>query len=65
MGWKKWIFYFENANLKVILNHLGRWYDIEVIFEKGNYDRKFEGEIEKKLNFKQVLKILEENKVNF
>ncbi|MNG32672.1 hypothetical protein D3C84_1187430 [compost metagenome] len=65
MGWKKGVFYFENASLKVVLDQLSRWYDVDVVFEKGVDNRKFEGEIERSLNLSQVLKILEKNKVHF
>jgi transmembrane sensor len=65
MGWKNGVFYFENASLKVVLDQLSRWYDVDVVFEKGVYNRKFEGEIERSLNLSQVLKILEKNKVHF
>ncbi|SHM41513.1 FecR family protein [Flavobacterium saccharophilum] len=65
MGWKNGVFYFENASLKVVLDQLSRWYDVDVVLEKGVDNRKFEGEIERSLNLSQVLKILEKNKVHF
>lgn len=65
LGWKNGVFYFENASLKIVLDQLSRWYDVDVVFEKGVGDRKFEGEIERSLNLSQVLKILEKNKVHF
>ena len=65
MGWKNGVFYFENASLKVVLDQLSRWYDVDVVLEKGVDNRKFEGEIERSLNLAQVLKILEKNEVHF
>jgi transmembrane sensor len=65
MGWKNGVFYFENASLKVVLEQISRWYDVDVVFEKRVDSRKFEGEIERSLNLSQVLKILEKNKVHF
>ncbi|HJY12522.1 MAG TPA: FecR domain-containing protein [Flavobacterium sp.] len=65
LGWKNGFFYFENASLKVVLDQISRWYDVDVVFEKRVDNRKFEGEIERSLNLSQVLKILEKNKVHF
>nr|WP_314898452.1 FecR domain-containing protein [uncultured Flavobacterium sp.] len=65
MGWKNGVFYFENASLQTVLRQLSRWYDVDVVFEKGIPERTFEGEIQKNLQLSQVLKILEKNKVHF
>jgi ferric-dicitrate binding protein FerR (iron transport regulator) len=65
MGWKNGVFYFENANLQTVLRQLSRWYDVDVVFEKGMPTRNFEGEIQRNLQLSQVLKILEKNKVHF
>ena len=65
MGWKNGVFYFENANLQTVLRQLSRWYDVDVVFEKGMSTRTFEGEIQRNLQLSQVLKILEKNKVHF
>lgn len=65
MGWKNGVFYFENANLQTVLREISRWYDVDVVFEKGIPVRTFEGEIQRNLKLSQVLKILEKNKVHF
>jgi transmembrane sensor len=65
MGWKNGAFYFENASLQMVLRQLSRWYDVDVVFEKGVDPRTFEGEIQRDLQLSQVLKILEKNKVHF
>lgn len=65
MAWKNGLFHFENASLETVLHQLSRWYDVDVVFEKGVVSRKFEGEIKRDLQLSQVLKILEENKVHF
>ena len=65
MGWKNGVFYFENANLQAVLRQVSRWYDVDVVFEKGVPTRTFEGEIQRNLQLSQVLKILEKNKVHF
>lgn len=65
MGWKNGLFYFENASLQMVLRQLSRWYDVDVVYEKGVPSRAFEGEIQRDLNLSQVLRILEKNKVHF
>lgn len=65
MGWKNGLFYFENANLQMVLRQLSRWYDVDVVYEKGVPARAFEGEIQRDLKLSQVLRILEKNKVHF
>ena len=65
MGWKNGVFYFENASLQKVLRQLSRWYDVDVVYEKGIPSRMFEGEIQRNLQLSQVLKILEKNKVHF
>lgn len=65
MGWKNGVFYFDNASLQTVLRQLSRWYDVDVVFEKGTPTRTFEGEIQRNLQLSQVLKILEKNKVHF
>jgi len=65
IGWKNGLFYFENANLQKVLRQLSRWYDVEVVYEKGVPSRSFEGEIQRDLNLSQVLRILEKNRVHF
>lgn len=65
MGWKNGVFYFDNASIQTVLRQVSRWYDVDVVFEKGIPTRTFEGEIQRNLQLSQVLKILEKNKVHF
>lgn len=65
MAWKKGMFYFNNASLETVLRQLSRWYDVDVVFDKGVVSRNFEGEINRDLELSQVLKILEGNNVHF
>ncbi|KAF2328616.1 FecR family protein [Flavobacterium daemonense] len=65
IGWKNGLFYFENANLQLVLRQLSRWYDVDIVYENGVPSRAFEGEIQRDLKLSQVLRILEKNKVHF
>ena len=64
IGWKNGTFFFENASLEMVLRQLSRWYDIDIVFEKGIKPRIFEGEIQRNLQLSQVLKILENSGIH-
>jgi ferric-dicitrate binding protein FerR (iron transport regulator) len=65
MAWKNGNFYFNKADLQMVLRQLSRWYDVEIVYEGNVPQREFEGEMERGLNLSQVLKILERNNVYF
>jgi ferric-dicitrate binding protein FerR (iron transport regulator) len=65
MAWKEGLFNFEGADLKTVLRQLGRWYDVEIVFEGNIPQRKFGGEIPMNLNLSQVLQLLEKIEVKY
>lgn len=65
MAWRNGNFYFSNSSLENVMSQLSRWYDVDVIFEKGVVARNFDGEISRDLNLDEVLKILETNNIHF
>jgi transmembrane sensor len=65
MAWKNGLFNFEGATLKDIMKQLERWYDIEVVYEKGIPDRVFGGEMTKNISLAGLLLILERTNIHF
>lgn len=65
MAWKNGYFQFENASLQSVLKQISRWYDVAIIYEGKNRERRFVGELERVLSLSEVLKILEMNGVSF
>lgn len=65
MAWKNGFFSFSNTSLEMVMKQLTRWYDVDVLYEDKKPDMKFWGSISMNSNLSQVLKILEESKVNF
>lgn len=65
MAWKNGYFQFDKASLQSVLKQVGRWYDVDVVYEGKNRSRQFVGEIERGLSLSEVLQILEKNKVAF
>lgn len=63
LAWKEGMFSFDNTNITEIMQMLSRWYDIDFVFEKGDYsDCVFDGMVPKRENIDQVLKILSVSK---
>ncbi|OAZ03464.1 FecR family protein [Flavobacterium succinicans] len=65
IAWRKGLFYFSNTSLENVMQQISRWYDVNIVFEKGVPARSFDGEISRELNLDQVLKILETNNIHF
>lgn len=65
MAWKNGLFNFENKSLEEVMRQLERWYDLEVVYEKGIPDIKFGGEMSRDMDLAGLLKSLEASKVHF
>lgn len=64
-AWKNGVFNFEGVDLPGVMRQLSRWYDVEVIYAGKIPERRFGGEIQRGLELKQVLDILEEVGIKF
>lgn len=64
MAWRNGIFNFEGVALKEVMAELARWYDVEVVYEKGIPDIRFFGELGRSLPLADVVKALEDSKVH-
>lgn len=59
VAWKNGLFYFENADIKQVMNQVARWYDVDVVY-KGRESRKhFSGIVSRTDNVSQVLRLLQ------
>jgi ferric-dicitrate binding protein FerR (iron transport regulator) len=65
MAWKNGAFNFNGASLEEVMRQLERWYDIEVIYEKGVPDIRIGGELSRDVSLAGLLKGLKESKVRF
>lgn len=65
IAWKNGFFNFEDARLEEVMRQLERWYDIEVVYEKGVPDIVFVGKISKQTPLADLLTILEKTNVHF
>lgn len=65
MAWKNGLFNFEGASFKEIMQQLERWYNIEVVYEKGIPDIEFEGKMTRDVPLNDLLKMLERSDIHF
>jgi len=66
MAWKNDLFKFsKNTSLQTVMNQLGRWYDMDVVYEGSNKIYHFGGDMPRYSKLSDVLKILAYNGVQF
>jgi transmembrane sensor len=61
MAWKNGSFYLDGRELGTVASELGRWYDVEVVFENPNAKHSivFGGEMGRDLTLNQAISVLE------
>lgn len=64
MAWKNGVFDCEDATLEEVMRQLERWYDIEVVYEKGVPEFEFVGKMGRDLSLSGVMRGLELSKVH-
>lgn len=65
VAWKNGVFNFHRTGLAAAMRQISRWYDVEVVYEKGVPDIEFGGEMERNLSLSQILTALENMGVHF
>lgn len=65
IAWKNGVFKFDGTELSMIMRQIGRWYDLDVIYEGRISGRTFNGLIKRDVNLSQILKVLELGGVKF
>ncbi|MRG44391.1 DUF4974 domain-containing protein [Chitinophaga sp. SYP-B3965] len=65
MAWRNGMFNFENTSLLEVMRQLERWYDIDVVYEKGIPDIDLIGKMTRDVPLNGLLKNLKELGVNY
>jgi transmembrane sensor len=65
LAWKNGKFSFDNADIKTVMREIGRWYNVEILYEGKIQSTVFSGEIYRNVNLSKALEILGFTKVNF
>ncbi|WP_442591273.1 FecR family protein [Pedobacter sp. AW31-3R] len=65
-AWKDGYFRFRNESLPSVMRKISRWYNVEVVFEKGLPDDTYSGAVTRYGHISQVLEIMEgSNNIHF
>lgn len=59
IAWKNGEFVFRNTSLKMVMNELARWYDMDVVYAPGVPSLHFSGEVQREATITKVLEMLE------
>lgn len=60
VAWKEGYFSFEGESLEQIMEKLGRWYDVEVVFAADEArSQRFSGRVDRSEDFRDVLNLLQ------
>lgn len=65
IAWKNGYFQFDEADLKTVMHEIERWYDVEIVYEGNVPQPVFGGKLSRNANASEVLKVLEQNRINF
>ncbi len=65
IAWKNGLFYFDNTDIKDVMRQVGRWYDLEVVFQGIVPNKKITGKIYRNVNVSKVLRIMDALKIEF
>lgn len=65
IAWKSGVFNFEDSGLEEVMRQVERWYDIEVVYEKGIPDIRFGGKLSNDVSLSGLLRSLQDSEVHF
>ena len=65
MAWKNGLFNFNGYDTKAVMRELGRWYDLDVVYESEPEATEMMGEIQRSLTLSQVMKVLQRIHINY
>ena len=65
MAWKNDMFDFYSADIKTIMRQIGRWYDLEIIYQDNISKETFSGMVGRSNKVSKVLMILEKAGIKF
>ncbi len=64
LAWKNGLFTFEEADVPAVMRQLGRWYDVDIVYEGAIPARQFVGKIFREMTLNKVVKVLGNNGIN-
>lgn len=65
IAWKNGFFQFNNTSLSAVMHQIGRWYNVDIVYEKGAAkDREVFGEIRRNVNLTEIMKMLRKSGID-
>jgi transmembrane sensor len=65
MAWKNGLFNFNGYDIKAVMREIGRWYDLDIVYEAEPEPEEMMGELQRNLSLAQVMKILQKIHVKY
>ncbi len=65
LAWKNGLFYLTSADIATVMRQVGRWYDVDIVFEKGVPAGHITGEVPRNTMLSTVLQVLRTSGVHF
>lgn len=65
LAWKNGLFSFSSANITTVMRQVGRWYDVDIQFEKGSPEGHITGEVPRNTMLSTALQVLRISGVHF
>ena len=65
LAWKNGLFYLTSADIATVMRQVGRWYDVDILFEKGIPAGHITGEVPRNTMLSTVLQVLRTSGVHF
>jgi ferric-dicitrate binding protein FerR (iron transport regulator) len=58
VAWKNGYFYFDRADIKMVMRELARWYNIQIVYKGELPNKTFKGKVYRNINASEALRIL-------
>ncbi len=65
IAWKKGKFYFDYSEIQDVMRQIGRWYDVDILYQGKMPNKRLSGSFSKYMNASKALSILEYAGINF
>ncbi|HUP14315.1 MAG TPA: FecR domain-containing protein, partial [Niastella sp.] len=65
MAWKNGLFNFNGYDIKAVMREIGRWYNLDIVYEAEPEPEEVMGELQRNLTLSQVMKILQKIHVKY
>ena len=65
LAWKNGLFNFNGYDIKAVMREIGRWYDLDIVYEAEPEPEEVMGELQRNLTLSQVMKILQRIHVKY